>query len=261
MASYGADDAFEFFGGNVAAKYLVANAQNDDAFDFDFGYSGDVQFALSVRNPAFAYNDANGFEIDNENPSTGSTPTTRPILSNFTIIGSGAAAPLAGTLNAGRFRRGTDLRLRNSIFIGYATGMRFENTFAANTPAFFRNNIVHAFTDSAIFTGPPTVGPWGIQNRAIVGAVPTNVINTENPATHAGWKSSAAVYQNGGQADPAVATAIKPNFVGLTTNFLSVPYIGALGPGSPIKDANGTVIAPNNWVAGAAGAWTNFDPQ
>ncbi len=114
QASKGADDAFEFFGGTVNATYLIANSQNDDAFDFDFGYTGFVQFAISIRGTSFTYADANGIECDNENPSSGSTPTTRPTLSNLTILGNGTSA-LAGTLDGARFRRGADLRFRNSI--------------------------------------------------------------------------------------------------------------------------------------------------
>src|SRR5690606_16868952 len=45
QAYQGADDAFEFFGGTVDAKYLVSTATDDDAFDFDFGYRGRIQFA------------------------------------------------------------------------------------------------------------------------------------------------------------------------------------------------------------------------
>jgi len=56
QASYGNDDAFEWFGGTVNAKHLVATATLDDDFDTDFGYSGKVQFALykSYRQPANA---------------------------------------------------------------------------------------------------------------------------------------------------------------------------------------------------------------
>jgi len=42
------DDTFEFFGGTVNAKHLVAFGSEDDCFDFDAGYSGFVQFALGV---------------------------------------------------------------------------------------------------------------------------------------------------------------------------------------------------------------------
>ncbi|WP_052273349.1 hypothetical protein [Flavihumibacter solisilvae] len=261
MASYGADDAFEFFGGNSEPRYLIANSQNDDAFDFDFGFVGNLQFAVSVRNSAYAFADANGIECDNENPSAGATPTTRPQLSNLTIVGN-SVAPITGSLNAARFRRGTDLRVRNSIFIGYNTGIAFENTLVATTPLFFRNNAVHAFVDSAKFVASPTVGPWGISNLAVVGAYPTSWLNNANPATHATYKSSALVYKVGGPFDPANASGLKPNYSGLATNFLSgVPYIGALGPGAPIRDSNGLWTIPNNWIAGSTGAWVNFDPQ
>lgn len=260
QASKGADDAFEFFGGTVNATYLIANSQNDDAFDFDFGYSGFVQFGVSVRGTAFTYADANGIECDNENPSTGATPTTRPTLSNLTIIGNGNAA-LAGTLNGARFRRGTDLRFRNSIIAGYSTGVAFENTFAANTPLFFRNNGVHGFTDSAKFVAAPTVGPWGGGNLAAVTTpVPATWLNNAQPATLAAYKSSALVYKAAGPFDPAVAGGVDTLFTGLTVNLLRVGYVGALAPGSPVKNAAGQIVSPNNWIAGSAAAWVNFDP-
>lgn len=258
QASKGADDAFEFFGGTVNATYLIANSQNDDAFDFDFGYTGFVQFGISIRGTAFTYNDANGVECDNENPSTGSTPTTRPTLSNLTIFGNGSSA-LTGTLNGARFRRGTDLRFRNSIIGGYNNGVSFENTFTTGTPAFFRNNGVHGFTTSSTFSG--ATGPVGAGTLEASGAFPANWLTNPNPANLAAYKSSALVYKAGGPFDPAVAGGVDTNFVSLTVNLLRVGYVGALAPGSPVKNGAGQITSPNNWIAGSAGAWTNFDPQ
>ena len=43
QASYGLDDSFEWFGGTVNAKYLIAYKGTDDDFDVDNGYSGNVQ--------------------------------------------------------------------------------------------------------------------------------------------------------------------------------------------------------------------------
>ncbi len=260
MASMGADDAFEFFGGNVAPKYLIANSQNDDGFDFDFGYVGDFQFGISVKNSLFTYFDSNGIECDNENPSNGATPTTRPQLSNLTIIGQESGA-LPGTLNAARFRRGTDLRARNSIYMGYNIGISFENTLASNTPTFFRNNGVHAFTDVDNFVSPPTVAPWGTANLSATGATPANWVNDVTPPTFAQYNGSALVYKAGGPFDPGTAGGIDPSFFGTTTNFLTVPYIGALGPGSPVRDANGVVTVPNNWAGGSAGVWVVYNPS
>lgn len=257
--SYGADDALEIFGGTVFCKYMIANSQNDDAFDFDFGYVGDVQFGVSVRNPNLAYADANGFEVDNDGTGSTATPRTRPVLSNFTIVGQSTA--LSGTLNAGRFRRGTDLRLRNSIFMGYNTGIAFENTNPTNAAAFFRSNGVHAFVDTAKFIGT-SVGPWGINNLAVASATaPSNWVNNAFILPHASYKSSALVYKAGGPFDPATPGGVDTSFNGITTNFLRVPYVGALGPGSPIRDGAGKILIPNNWLAGTGINWTNFDPQ
>lgn len=260
QCSNGADDAFEFFGGNVPARFLIANSQNDDAFDFDFGYSGDIQFAVSVRNPLLAYADANGIECDNDGSGSTAAPVTRPQLSNVTIVGKCDAA-LSGTLNGARFRRGTDLRMRNSVIMGYNNGISFENTNPANAALFYRSNATHGFNTSNTFVGS-SVAPLGLNNITATGSpVPASWVNAPCPANVAGYKSSALVYKAGGDLDPANAAGLKPNYSGLTTAFLQVPYVGALAPGSPVKDASGFVVSPNNWLAGSAGIWVEFNPQ
>src|SRR5690606_24363332 len=104
------DDAFEFFGGTVNCKNLVAYGTADDDFDFDFGYSGSIQFAVSLRVPKFvdANDDGNGIECDNDKDGTDATPITQPKLSNFTIIGPNNA-PETQTRHAygNRWRRST----------------------------------------------------------------------------------------------------------------------------------------------------------
>jgi hypothetical protein len=45
----GLDDSFEWFGGRVSAKYLVSTFNEDDAFDLDQGYAGDLQFLFSLH--------------------------------------------------------------------------------------------------------------------------------------------------------------------------------------------------------------------
>ncbi len=46
QVSYAKDDAYEWFGGSVDAKYLIAYRTQDDDFDTDNGYSGRVQFGF-----------------------------------------------------------------------------------------------------------------------------------------------------------------------------------------------------------------------
>ncbi|RPD38175.1 hypothetical protein [Chitinophaga barathri] len=107
---YGADDGFEFFGGNVNAKYLLAVANHDDQFDFDFGYRGSLQFLVSIIDPAVAYanNNSNGIESDG---GTGtviipeSVCHTRPVISNMTIVG--AETPTSSPLLMVRVSRET----------------------------------------------------------------------------------------------------------------------------------------------------------
>ncbi|WP_346316117.1 hypothetical protein [Chitinophaga sp. YIM B06452] len=149
-AAWGADDAFEFFGGTVNASYLVALAMNDDGLDFDYGYRGAIQFALVVRSSCCfnqTYADANGIECDNDEfDNSGALPKTRPILSNITIVG-GQNAAIAGTLNGVRFRRSADYIMRNSVVMGYGDGTtsygaRFD---APSVKTEFKYNIIHAF--------------------------------------------------------------------------------------------------------------------
>ncbi|WP_123848394.1 hypothetical protein [Chitinophaga lutea] len=144
QASYGRDDAFEFFGGTVNASYLVSLNTNDDILDFDHGYQGSVQYVLGIRRSGFTYNDANGIESDNE--ATGTCPALTPItnaqVSNATFIG-GQNAAFAGTLNAGRLRRSTGYTITNSIFLGYNNGFAVEGACTAGT---FTGNVVHAFS-------------------------------------------------------------------------------------------------------------------
>ncbi|MCK7524384.1 MAG: hypothetical protein MZV64_45515 [Ignavibacteriales bacterium] len=67
QVSFCGDDSFEWFGGNVNAKYLVSYRAWDDDFDTDFGYSGKLQFLLGIRDPEVAdQSTSNGFESDND---------------------------------------------------------------------------------------------------------------------------------------------------------------------------------------------------
>ena len=102
MTSYGGDDAFEWFGGTVNGKWLVAFRTVDDIFDVDFGYSGKNQWLLGISDPSLAdISGSNGFESDNDGNGSTNSPKTDGDFSNVTILG-----PIgqAGTPN-GNFRR------------------------------------------------------------------------------------------------------------------------------------------------------------
>jgi hypothetical protein len=151
QVSYANDDAYEFFGGAVNGKNLIAYATADDDFDFDFGYSGSIQFAIGLRNPKFGDTDQNnGIECDNNGDGTALTPITHPKLSNFTLIGPNTLTPEKGIVGFGnRWRRSTNFTFNNSIMMGWPkAGFSIEsaNSLAAYTSnvSQFKNNIIQA---------------------------------------------------------------------------------------------------------------------
>lgn len=137
---YGKDDGFEFFGGTVNASYLLAVANDDDQFDFDYGYTGKILFGLAIMDPFATHStssgasDSNAMEVDNDGTGTYATPFTRPILENFTVIGN----PKAGITNSSgvtllygiKLRRNTQFSLKNSIITGYPRALQLENSAA-----------------------------------------------------------------------------------------------------------------------------------
>lgn len=149
QASFGGDDSFEWFGGTVNAKHLVSLSTWDDDFDTDFGYSGNVQFGLVVRNPFFAdQSGSNAFESDNQGNGnvtfageaaraceveTGALTIvgcTRPVFSNITVLGpreTSARAISANYQNAMHIRRRSAISIFNSFFSGFRTGLRVDD--------------------------------------------------------------------------------------------------------------------------------------
>ncbi len=174
------DDAFEWFGGSVNCKHLVAYRSLDDGLDTDDGYSGTVQYALVVRDPAISDNPAvstsEGFESDNDPVGTSLTvvPKTSGSFYNVTAIGGyrcasnaagSAVAPTANGFRRGaRLRRNTELKIVNSILMNHQIGLFLNNNnfTLANTDndlLVFRNNIIAAdFTSTlTLFNGTSTV--------------------------------------------------------------------------------------------------------
>ncbi len=61
----------------LIASILIAYNSADDDFDMDDGFRGKIQYAISVKDPAFTDNKgttgdiSNNFEVDNVNPANG----------------------------------------------------------------------------------------------------------------------------------------------------------------------------------------------
>lgn len=166
QVSFGNDDAFEWFGGTVDAKHLVSYRNLDDDFDTDYGFSGRIQYALSVRDPQIADNPSVStseiFESDNDPSGTSASPKTSAIFSNVTAIGPrrGQASPTvaSGHRRGLRIRRNSELKVFNSIFMDNQTrgifidGSACENNANAGTLK-FKNNILAGYGQRATESG------------------------------------------------------------------------------------------------------------
>ena len=136
QVTYAKDDAYEWFGGSVNAKYLITWKTQDDDFDTDNGYSGKVQFGLIIRDSVIAdISTSEAFESDNNSGGTTVAPKTRAIFSNVTAIGPRATLSNAGSslFRAGaQIRRNSSISIYNSVIIGWPQGVLIDA--ATGTP-------------------------------------------------------------------------------------------------------------------------------
>ena len=137
QVTYANDDSFEWFGGAVTAKHLIAYKGIDDDFDTDNGFSGRVQFGLGIRDATIAdQSGSNGFEADNDGSGTQNQPFTSPQFSNMTLVGPKYQS---NTTIAVQFFMGAHLRrnvrqtIINSVITAYPTGVFIDGT--AGTPS------------------------------------------------------------------------------------------------------------------------------
>ena len=178
QVSYSGDDSYEWFGGTVNLKHIIAYKGTDDDFDTDFGYRGAVQFGIAYKDTAYydlSWNAPSGastsecFESDNDASGSGLRPLTSAIFSNITCVGpvkAGMSWDQLTTTQKGAFRRGVRIRrnsrlsIINSIFMGYRNIVMFDgdstliasgvksNTISDNSNL-FRNNYIYSVKAAA----------------------------------------------------------------------------------------------------------------
>ncbi|MFC4263256.1 hypothetical protein ACFOWM_10230 [Ferruginibacter yonginensis] len=127
---YAKDDAFEWFGGSVNCKYLIAAKTQDDDFDTDNGYNGKVQFGLVIRDSVIAdISTSEAFESDNNASGTTATPQTSAVFCNITAIGPRATLNNVGStlFRAGaQIRRNSTISILNSVIMGWPQGVLID---------------------------------------------------------------------------------------------------------------------------------------
>ena len=159
QVSHSGDDSFEWFGGTVNCKHLIAYRGLDDDFDTDFGFRGKIQFALAIRDKdvSDAIGDSNSFESDNDAAGSAGQPKTAAIFSNVTLVGpkgNGSIVLPVGEKfeKAFRLRRNTAVSCFNSLVVGWEKGLSIEGTAVVNNvngdTLLFSNNVLTGFTNN-----------------------------------------------------------------------------------------------------------------
>lgn len=179
----GSDDAFEWFGGTVNAKYLVAintNPNNvaDDMFDWTEGWTGIGEYWYGKRT-----NGGNrGIEADNNSSNHAATPISNPTIKNLTLIGSGSS--IGNEDQALKLRVGTKGQFDNVVISNWTRGFDVQAT--PDLSADYVGNELKAtnvrFDNVAEFTNTTAEGIY-TENPNAMGAGN----GTDKPAWAEGW--------------------------------------------------------------------------
>jgi hypothetical protein len=282
MASFGLDDSFEWFGGTVNCKYLVAYKGTDDDFDMDNGYSGTVQFGLGYRDGNLAdVSGSNGFEIDNDAAGSNLAPFTAATLVNFSIIGAkGKSSDYldANFQNGAQLRRNAKVKIYNTFITGYPAGLYIDSqrgaakTNAANGELIVKNVVIAGTTGwgSTGFTslnsglygfGVPVVNEEQIARTGATGTVATRPIEIGAGVSASAWFAAIAGNKTlTSTANTGISSALWSARPTLTlTAGTSESLIGTALPSLPNTDATDFVGAfkSTDWTAG----WAEFNPN
>lgn len=275
------DDGFEMFGGAVDLKHVVGVNIGDDTFDFSEGWTGNIQFALSIA-PSGSNNCV---EADNtgEGRADDLQPFTKGRISNLTCVtsnvdkGAGDFPSSKGDSEGVLFREGTFFEMYNSIITSNADGMASNecleiidsegpqtidaaeagwsiaaSNLIACTEALKQgvdvSNAAFSFA-TWLATSPNTNN--AVIDGSVAGSLPVTVL--EGLADNDRAYITAAAFSDGN------TTAIPMTVFDVTTledDFEpnAVPAIGDAGASGFFSEVNfiGAVSASNDWTAG----WT-----
>ncbi len=267
QVSYSNDDSYEWFGGSVNCKYLVAYKGWDDEFDTDNGFSGTVQYCLSIRDPRIAdTSQSNGFESDNCASGDVVTPFTTATFKNVTFVGPMTAKNMADNFknsadyitggsvypnngsklglfqSAMQIRRSSKLNCENALAIGYPIGLIIDGE-KGNTVDYSKNG--DFYLKNVIFAGMGILGSDG--NKIYADTLLNRPAGSDAVSYSHTFFLSEPTNKEMTEAALNLSDPMKTgqNYCPKTAINGTNGYIGAF------KDES------DNWLEG----WTNFDPQ
>jgi hypothetical protein len=250
QVSYSGDDSYEWFGGNVNMKYLVALRGWDDDWDTDNGFSGKVQFFVSLRDPAIAdQSSSNGFESDNDADGSTLTPTTSAVFVNGSVFGPKVNSTTTTNslyAHAMQIRRGSRLSIYNTVIAGWPFGLYVDGTLG-DSPTQANNNVLQI--ENCVLSG------MGANYKS-------NATSLQNPDVWftAAARNNSVLVTNDLLLVTSPFNLTAPNFLPATGSPL---LTGASFTNTRLTDSFFTPVTykgafgTTNWTTG----WCNFDPQ
>lgn len=236
QVSYSNDDSFEWFGGAVNCSHLIAFRGLDDEFDTDYGFSGNVQFAVGLRDPEVAdISKSNGFESDNDGSGSTNTPVTNPKFANVSLYGP--MPTTTSTYNslyqsALHLRRKTALEVYNSVFAGWPKGLLMADKKGNAGDIKMKGCVMSGMTDA--YTGN-TAG----EEAFFTMADNHNSLVAENSTL----KVADAFNLTAPNFVPQTGSTLLSGGVTLPAGLTATTYVGA--------------FSTTDWTAG----WANWTPQ
>ena len=274
----GDDDCFEWFGGAVDGKFLVASGCLDDLVDWQLGWRGRVQHVLAIQALTGLDNgDRHAIEADNNETVQSASPFSEPKVCNLTAVGTKNEGGVAGGKEGARLRRTTGGIVANSVFTDFErSGLRIQDTGTCaniwtSVPTCSSANLKStspflSVQNTFLFdNGPGATGTVNVEDSSCGACDPqadwtaarglqANVdpqYNTTNPVYPAGPGLGAP------GADRYVPTAASPAATAGAdcqlvdpAFFDSATYAGAFDPDN--------TPATTNWLRVSSG-WINFD--
>jgi len=142
--AFNTDDGFEWYGGTVNCKYLVATYCGDDSYDYDQGWRGMGQYWFTIQSVGGDNGGSAGEHDGGTEPESG-TPFATPIIYNATYLGDPSNDGLVIRDNAGG-------QYHYSVFQQWDEGCQVENTGteAAPTGSYARFLDFDATSSSAV---------------------------------------------------------------------------------------------------------------
>jgi hypothetical protein len=295
QVSYGSDDGYEWFGGTVDQKYLIAYRNADDDFDADQGYYGRTQFGFILRDPDSKGTGSGGsraFECNGDDDAAVNLVEdvlADPAYSNVTAIGPmGSTVATGCTTNWTAYNEYNDgivirddaqLDLMNSVVAGFPRhAVNFSdvtdyNQPSANSCEFFKNRLVYTTVVDLAVT------PSNIANATIqINNELRKVTGCDNPAVDQAGKAG---LKRAAWRLPLVAADPQTDFTIVSTSplngnttaeqakFTSTRFVNFGGtPYKTVQD-NNTFWDKSVLFRGAAGtttgnwgtAWINWTPN